>query len=957
MVKLTRFVTHTFLLTILFLFCSVFAFAADSDYIVKNLKIEDVPDDDGSGLQLSWEPLSKDKRIIEYRIYRGVSPDSLFYAGMIPVNAKIGVASDVMYYYDKGYGLFTNVDSPAKLLKEEKQDASSPLFSDMPKDFDVCSQYFDDYAVLAMIPKDNFYYSTTKVEKDGEVLAGLKNHQVTLLAKLKPGVKYYYTVLAINKQRKFFPHAEIVSGSPVENSPEVTKSFYPVYVKGMDRLQFEWTLPSASDIAMFSIYMVKNEDITKLEEFIDYNVNAEINPEKVEGIEPPQNPAQLIFRRNTSSYTSENKAIVNVDFDKIVNEDQGINVPVDTQNMDQYSFVMSLYDYSRNETFSAVKPVKVIDQTDLPVLPELNVADRPNDKGDRIQVQWGKPVVKLTNSTFLNSKKSKILVNYEYYTNPNYEEDKIKNIYFTVYDETGKEIETINEFFKDNKIKVTAPEGSDLLQKLTVKMTVTAAGLDDKDYFFTQSLSYSDEAKALRPGKLYFGKEKEDVDSYSYFLYKKAYNGAVYREVKRLSGTQRGWDDNVAYESNIYKPVADYDKKRKCILVDPTLTGIEYDAETGASLSTSIFKDHAAKVLTEQKEEIAKYKAQADTTTGPMKARIEARIASMENSLKFTENSQLLQAANKLGRKARVKMLAENREREKRTFLYKLVKTNKKGIFNETAVFEDEKGKKYFFPVSNWFDTEKVPMLIATLLFGLLVFIMIGKARKGEDLYIRPIAGIHEIDNAIGRATEMGRPILFVPGLSGINDVATLAALAILGRVAKKAAEYDTKILVPCKDYIVLPIAQEVVREAHYEAGRPDTFEKDSVFFITTSQFAFVAGVNGVMLREKTATNFYMGMFFAESLIMTETGSSTGAIQISGTDAVTQIPFFITTCDYTLIGEELYAAAAYLARQPLMLGTLKAQDYFKFFILFFIITGSLSATAHFTQIINWFPTK
>ena len=96
------------------------------------------------------------------------------------------------------------------------------------------------------------------------------------------------------------------------------------------------------------------------------------------------------------------------------------------------------------------------------------------------------------------------------------------------------------------------------------------------------------------------------------------------------------------------------------------------------------------------------------------------------------------------------------------------------------------------------------------------------------------------------------------------------------------------------------------------------------MFFVSDQQFAYVAGVNGVMIREKTAANFYMGMFYAESLIMTETGNATGAIQIAGTDAITQVPFFITTCDYTLIGEELYAASAYLARQPLMLGTIKS---------------------------------
>ena len=121
--------------------------------------------------------------------------------------------------------------------------------------------------------------------------------------------------------------------------------------------------------------------------------------------------------------------------------------------------------------------------------------------------------------------------------------------------------------------------------------------------------------------------------------------------------------------------------------------------------------------------------------------------------------------------------------------------------------------------------------------------------------------------------------------------------------------------------------------------------------------FAFVAGVNGIMLREKTATNFYMGMFWAEALIMTETGSGTGAIQIAGTDAVTQIPFFITTCDYTLIGEELYAASAYLAREPLMLGTLKGQDYMKLLIIIFIVIGTFLSTAQFTFLINAFPEK
>ena len=105
-----------------------------------------------------------------------------------------------------------------------------------------------------------------------------------------------------------------------------------------------------------------------------------------------------------------------------------------------------------------------------------------------------------------------------------------------------------------------------------------------------------------------------------------------------------------------------------------------------------------------------------------------------------------------------------------------------------------------------------------------------------------------------------------------------------------------------------------------------------------------VSTVDGIMLREKPAANFFMGSYFAESLLLTETGASTGAIQIAGTDSDHQLPFFVTTCDYTLIGEELYAASAYLSREPVLVGTLRGQDIGKALIMGALILGTCLAT-------------
>lgn len=242
---------------------------------------------------------------------------------------------------------------------------------------------------------------------------------------------------------------------------------------------------------------------------------------------------------------------------------------------------------------------------------------------------------------------------------------------------------------------------------------------------------------------------------------------------------------------------------------------------------------------------------------------------------------------------------------------------------------------------AQWFNGYLTGVAIALLVLGGLILWFIRKAKQGIHLYIRRIAGLEAVDEAVGRATEMGRPLLYVPGTGYIEYISTVASLNLLGEVAKKTAEYGTSIRVPVRDPIVFTVCREVVKGSYMAAGRPDAFESDSVFFLVENALAYAGAVSGAIVRERPAVNFFMGYFGGESLILAETGASTGAIQIAGTDQTTQLPFFVVACDYTLIGEELYAASAYISREPLMLGALKGQDYSKFIIFTLLIVGTL----------------
>lgn len=245
---------------------------------------------------------------------------------------------------------------------------------------------------------------------------------------------------------------------------------------------------------------------------------------------------------------------------------------------------------------------------------------------------------------------------------------------------------------------------------------------------------------------------------------------------------------------------------------------------------------------------------------------------------------------------------------------------------------------------AQWFHLQRINVFVGVIILCGFILYYISQAKAGKELFIRKIAGLDAVDEAVGRATEMGKKIYYIPGTQDMDNVQTIAGVTILGRVAEVAATYETWLEVPVSRSLVLVTAKEIVKEAYSKVGRPDAFHEDQVHYLTDDQFGYAAGIDGMVVREKPATIFLMGAFYAESLILAETGNSIGAIQIAGTAMPSQLPFFVAACDYTLIGEELFAASAYLSKEPKLLGSLKGQDMGKALILISLVIGVILET-------------
>jgi hypothetical protein len=945
-------------------------------FIVKNFKVSDIPADDGSGLVLSWTPLPKERRIIEYRIYRGVEPNQLFFLSSIPVNVKTGVASETMYYYDSAPDEFIDIKSPGKLKKEKQQGENSPIYRNPPRDMKLLAKLAKHYSLLAVMDKGHYYYRTKKSfsadPADSTAYAGLDLYQMTIRAGLKTSEKYYYSVLAVDEKSVFHPHAGITEGSPQENPPAPAQSFYGVYLQDKQKLQFEWEYPLyKDDLVQYQIMMLPN--------ISDEEWNAKKLLPGLGGL-----PAVPIAGGSTGLTYLASFFYDTIDMAELA------PMGITPEKLNNARFSIALYDAAGLPAYSNLSSIRFADSSQLPPKPQFKVLDKPNDKGDRLAVIWSNPVILITKVSFTNAKNDKMKINYMLNAS---ETQHVRSVDFDFYRKgEDKPFKTISEFYIDNIITLKVPEGYDIKAGLRVVMRMVCSPSIDKDYQLEQNLEWNDQILTLNPGKLHY--KGINLFNLQNVVYQKPPSSSIFYQAKKMSSYDSNVEITIPYESQLYRPIqyvnivegdslktfggenvfsrklTAQDKKRNLVLVDANID-LMVDPVTDKLIRTSLYsvegKKDAATKLKEAQDKLTSLKAQeavlitqsaASPEAAQVLAKIKAQIEDLDKTIKMLDNKVLAKVNSISSDNARMHLIAKTREKDKRRATFYMLRSDGKGMFVASDEQKD-KNDKYIYtaPIANWFDMNKLTALIASLIFGGMVFFFVRKARKGHDLYIRPIAGIHEIDNAIGRATEMGRPILYIMGSGSLSDIPIIASLGILSQVARKAAEYDTRLIVPCYDYIVMPVAQEVVREAHYEAGRPDSYDKNNVFYLTQVQFAYVAGVNGIMIREKVATNFFLGFFAAEALLMTETGNAIGAIQIAGSDAVTQIPFFITTCDYTLIGEELYAASAYLNREPMLLGTLKAQDYYKFLILSCIIVGAVLSTFQLTSFIRIFPMK
>lgn len=219
--------------------------------------------------------------------------------------------------------------------------------------------------------------------------------------------------------------------------------------------------------------------------------------------------------------------------------------------------------------------------------------------------------------------------------------------------------------------------------------------------------------------------------------------------------------------------------------------------------------------------------------------------------------------------------------------------------------------------------------------------------RRGKLPYIRRVPALDAIEEGIGRATEMGRPVIASPGIavSGI-DYWTVGALSILAYVSRLCARNGLRLLVPLggseQSYTLVEVARDLVESQYRLEGVPERFDVNDMPFLSGRQFAWASAYVGMLMRERPAVNVMVGLQWASAIYMSEVAKEAGCFQISGTTYLSNIACLAVSSDYVMIGEEMVAAGAYLSRDPAQLASIRTQDIIKALMIIILVVGIIA---------------
>jgi len=230
--------------------------------------------------------------------------------------------------------------------------------------------------------------------------------------------------------------------------------------------------------------------------------------------------------------------------------------------------------------------------------------------------------------------------------------------------------------------------------------------------------------------------------------------------------------------------------------------------------------------------------------------------------------------------------------------------------------------------------------LVAALLLLAFTFLR----RRRSSTVFRKIEAYENLNRAIGLAVEGGTRLHVSIGRGNLFTArggSALAGLAMLRRLSEQTSLSDQPPVVTSGDASLAILSQDTLQSGYRAAGADDQYRFTTGRLTGLTPFAYAAGTMPVIRDESVSANVVIGDLGVEAGLLAEAADNEGADLIAASDNLSAQSIFYASAQEPLIGEELFAAGAYLGAGVSHDASLQTQDILRWLVILAIIGGAV----------------
>ncbi|NJC97505.1 MAG: hypothetical protein FIB03_14405 [Anaerolineae bacterium] len=229
-------------------------------------------------------------------------------------------------------------------------------------------------------------------------------------------------------------------------------------------------------------------------------------------------------------------------------------------------------------------------------------------------------------------------------------------------------------------------------------------------------------------------------------------------------------------------------------------------------------------------------------------------------------------------------------------------------------------------------------VLAALLLIGLTVL------RRRSPAVLRTIEAYDRLNRAVGLAVESGRRLHISLGRGNLFTArggSALAGLAMLRRLSEQTSLSDRPPIVTSGDASLAILSQDTLQSGYRAAGAEEQYRFTTGRLTGLTPFSFAAGTMPAMHDENVSANVLIGDLGSESALLAEAADREDSELIATSDNLSAQSVFYATSRDPLIGEELFAAGAYVGAGASHEASLQTQDILRWLVILAILGGAV----------------